>query len=166
MGSRRHGPGDNAFNYFVGPFDVVIEYTAEVQQIDDSYKSGQPTDWTWPLVALINGAFLRHRVLDSKMRKKQLFLFLKGFSMKFTTFHKDGQDRLGLIDGDHVIDFNKAQPKSMQIFRLALKSGVDLAAAAQNALSSNAERLPMAELANRSPHSRTWKDHLFGLELF
>jgi len=47
-GPGRHGPGDNAFNYFVGPFDVVIEYTAEVQQIDDSYKSGQPTDWTWP----------------------------------------------------------------------------------------------------------------------
>ena len=47
-GPGRHGPGDNAFNYFVGPFDVVIEYTAEVQQIDDSYKAGQPTDWTWP----------------------------------------------------------------------------------------------------------------------
>ena len=47
-GPGRHGPGDNAFNYFVGPFDVVIEYTAEVQQIDDSYKAGQPSDWTWP----------------------------------------------------------------------------------------------------------------------
>ena len=47
-GPGRHGPGDNAFNYFVGPFDVVIEYTAEVEQIDDSYQVGQPTDWTWP----------------------------------------------------------------------------------------------------------------------
>lgn len=47
-GPGRHGPGDNAFNYFVGPFDVVIEYTAEVQQIDDSYAAGQPPDWTWP----------------------------------------------------------------------------------------------------------------------
>ena len=47
-GPGRHGPGDNAFNYFVGPFDVVIEYTAEVEQIDDSYKVGQPSDWTWP----------------------------------------------------------------------------------------------------------------------
>ena len=47
-GPGRHGPGDNAFNYFVGPFDIVIEYTAEVQQIDDSYKAGQPSDWTWP----------------------------------------------------------------------------------------------------------------------
>jgi catechol-2,3-dioxygenase len=47
-GPGRHGPGDNAFNYFVGPFDVVVEYTAEVQQIDDSYQAGQPSDWTWP----------------------------------------------------------------------------------------------------------------------
>jgi catechol 2,3-dioxygenase len=47
-GPGRHGPGDNAFNYFIGPFDVVIEYTAEVQQVDDSYQAGQPSDWTWP----------------------------------------------------------------------------------------------------------------------
>ncbi len=47
-GPGRHGPGDNAFNYFVGPFDVVIEYTAEVEQIDDSYQAKQPSDWTWP----------------------------------------------------------------------------------------------------------------------
>jgi catechol 2,3-dioxygenase len=47
-GPGRHGPGNNAFNYFVGPFDVVIEYTAEVEQVDDSYQAGQPTDWTWP----------------------------------------------------------------------------------------------------------------------
>ena len=47
-GPGRHGPGDNAFNYFVGPFDVVIEYTAQVQQIDDNYQAGQPSDWAWP----------------------------------------------------------------------------------------------------------------------
>jgi catechol 2,3-dioxygenase len=47
-GPGRHGPGDNAFNYFIGPFDVVIEYTAEVEQIDDNYQTGQPSDWTWP----------------------------------------------------------------------------------------------------------------------
>lgn len=47
-GPGRHGPGDNAFNYFVGPFGEVIEYTAEVEQIDDSYRVGGPGDWTWP----------------------------------------------------------------------------------------------------------------------
>jgi catechol-2,3-dioxygenase len=47
-GPGRHGPGDNAFNYFIGPFGEVIEYTAEVEQIDDSYQPGGPDDWTWP----------------------------------------------------------------------------------------------------------------------
>ena len=47
-GPGRHGPGDNAFNYFVGPFDVVIEYTAGVEQIDDRYQARGPDDWKWP----------------------------------------------------------------------------------------------------------------------
>ena len=47
-GVGRHGPGNNVFAYFVGPFDFVIEYTAEVQQVDDSYRTGYPDDWTWP----------------------------------------------------------------------------------------------------------------------
>lgn len=47
-GPGRHGPGDNAFNYFIDPFGIVIEYTAEVEQIDDSYQPGGPSDWTWP----------------------------------------------------------------------------------------------------------------------
>jgi catechol 2,3-dioxygenase len=47
-GPGRHGPGDNAFNYFVGPFDLVIEYTAEVEQVDDHYVPGMPDDWKWP----------------------------------------------------------------------------------------------------------------------
>ncbi len=47
-GPGRHGPGDNAFNYFIDPFGIVIEYTAEVAQIDDSYGAGGPADWTWP----------------------------------------------------------------------------------------------------------------------
>jgi catechol 2,3-dioxygenase-like lactoylglutathione lyase family enzyme len=47
-GVGRHGPGNNAFAYFIGPSDFVIEYTAEVQQVDDSYKVGTPEDWKWP----------------------------------------------------------------------------------------------------------------------
>ena len=66
--------------------------------------------------------------------------------MKFTTFHQAGLDRLGLIDGDHVIDLHQAQPQVNADLRLALKSGVDLAAAAQKALASNAARLPLASL--------------------
>jgi catechol 2,3-dioxygenase len=47
-GVGRHGPGNNVFSYFVGPDDFVIEYTADVQQVDDSYRTGGPSDWTWP----------------------------------------------------------------------------------------------------------------------
>lgn len=47
-GPGRHGPGDNAFNYFIGPFGEVIEYTAEVEQIDDHYPVRGPADWAWP----------------------------------------------------------------------------------------------------------------------
>ena len=47
-GVGRHGPGNNVFAYFVDPTGFVIEYTAEVLQVDDTYKVGSPTDWTWP----------------------------------------------------------------------------------------------------------------------
>jgi catechol 2,3-dioxygenase len=36
------------FCYFLGPEDMPIEYTAEMQQVDDSYRTGKPEDWTWP----------------------------------------------------------------------------------------------------------------------
>ncbi|MYM25404.1 glyoxalase [Duganella sp. FT135W] len=47
-GVGRHGPGNNVFSYFIGPDDFVIEYTADVLQVDDSYRVGKPEDWTWP----------------------------------------------------------------------------------------------------------------------
>jgi catechol 2,3-dioxygenase-like lactoylglutathione lyase family enzyme len=47
-GPGRHGPGNNLFNYFIDPFGVVIEYTAEVEQIDEHYESHGPEHWKWP----------------------------------------------------------------------------------------------------------------------
>ncbi|MEH3159597.1 MAG: VOC family protein [Sphingomonas taxi] len=47
-GPGRHGPGNNVFAYFVDPFGFVIEYTADVLQVDDQYRVGRPEDWTWP----------------------------------------------------------------------------------------------------------------------
>jgi catechol 2,3-dioxygenase len=47
-GVGRHGPGDNVFAYFVGPNDEVIEYTAEVEQVDAGYRFRGPAEWTWP----------------------------------------------------------------------------------------------------------------------
>ncbi len=47
-GPGRHGPGDNLFNYFIDPFGVVIEYTAEIQQVDENYVPRGPESWQWP----------------------------------------------------------------------------------------------------------------------
>ncbi len=66
--------------------------------------------------------------------------------MKFTTFLKDGQARLGLVDGDQVIDLNAAQPQVPPDLRAALAAGVDLAAAALAALAGTAARMPLAGL--------------------
>ncbi len=47
-GVGRHGPGDNVFAYFVDPLGFVVEYTAEVLQVDDSYRVRGQSEWTWP----------------------------------------------------------------------------------------------------------------------
>ncbi len=46
-GPGRHGPGNNLFNYFIDPFGIVIEYTAEVEQVDERYVARGPDDWKW-----------------------------------------------------------------------------------------------------------------------
>jgi 2,3-dihydroxy-p-cumate/2,3-dihydroxybenzoate 3,4-dioxygenase len=47
-GPGRHGPGNNVFGYFVAPFGPVVEYTAEVGEVDDNYRVGGHDDWQWP----------------------------------------------------------------------------------------------------------------------
>lgn len=47
-GVGRHGPGNNVFSYFIDPAGYVIEHTADILQVDDSYKVGTPVDWKWP----------------------------------------------------------------------------------------------------------------------
>ena len=47
-GVGRHGPGHNVFAYFIAPGGVPVEYTAEVEAVDDSYRVGGPDDWNWP----------------------------------------------------------------------------------------------------------------------
>lgn len=43
-GPGRHGPGDNPFAYFVSPSGFVIEFTSELQQIDEATHEAQ----IWP----------------------------------------------------------------------------------------------------------------------
>lgn len=47
-GPGRHGPGNNVFAYFCGPEEMPLEYTGEMQQVDDSYQIRKPEDWRWP----------------------------------------------------------------------------------------------------------------------
>jgi len=47
-GPGRHGPGNNVFAYFVAPFGACMEYTAEIERVDDSYRTGAPDSWRWP----------------------------------------------------------------------------------------------------------------------
>ena len=47
-GLGRHGPGNNVFAYFVGPEEFVIEYTAEIEQVDDATPVRKPADWAYP----------------------------------------------------------------------------------------------------------------------
>lgn len=47
-GVGRHGPGNNVFAYFVGPHDQPIEYTSEVEEVDDDYPVRGPDYWAFP----------------------------------------------------------------------------------------------------------------------
>ncbi len=45
-GVGRHGPGDNVFGYFVEPNGFVVEYTAEVEQVDEAtYQAHDAEYW-------------------------------------------------------------------------------------------------------------------------
>jgi catechol 2,3-dioxygenase len=46
-GPGRHGPGNNVFCYFLGPEDMPVELTAEMQQIDAHHCAKTPEQWTW-----------------------------------------------------------------------------------------------------------------------
>jgi catechol 2,3-dioxygenase-like lactoylglutathione lyase family enzyme len=73
-GPGRHGPGNNVFAYFVAPFGATVEYTSEVQRIDDSYKVGAPDDWKWPPNRIDHwGASRRNSAAMSEAERKFRF---------------------------------------------------------------------------------------------
>jgi catechol 2,3-dioxygenase-like lactoylglutathione lyase family enzyme len=46
-GPGRHGPGNNVFCYFLGPEDMPLELTAEMQQVDARHRAKTAEQWTW-----------------------------------------------------------------------------------------------------------------------
>ena len=47
-GPGRHGAGQNIFCYFAGPEELPIEYTTDIEQVDDTYVPHGPEHWKWP----------------------------------------------------------------------------------------------------------------------
>jgi len=66
--------------------------------------------------------------------------------MRFITYIQAGQQRLGVVTGQDVIDLNQAQPQISADLRTALRAGQDLAGAAKAAIASNAKRMPLASV--------------------
>lgn len=45
-GPGRHGPGNNVFCYFIDPEGFAVEYTTDMDQVDESYEVGSAEYWT------------------------------------------------------------------------------------------------------------------------
>jgi acylpyruvate hydrolase len=86
--------------------------------------------------------------------------------VKFITFRAGPVTRLGVLDGDAVIDLNVAQPQVPADLREALAAGTDLAAAARAAVASAAPRLPGAGLALAPVVPRPGKIICLGLNYY
>jgi acylpyruvate hydrolase len=85
--------------------------------------------------------------------------------LQFLTFRESGAERLGVVDGDRVVDLQRAVPSAPSDLRIALASGFDLKGAAGKALMSGS-RLPLASLTLASPVPRPGKIICLGLNYF
>ncbi|MES2611869.1 MAG: fumarylacetoacetate hydrolase family protein [Pseudomonadota bacterium] len=65
--------------------------------------------------------------------------------MRFTTYLLHGTPRLAVVDGDQLIDLNSARPDVPPDLREALRLGVDLHAAAAQAIAGTSPRIPLSE---------------------
>ena len=135
-GPGRHGPGNNAFNYFIDPFGVVIEYTAEVEQIDDSYRPRGPADWKWPPGRVdqwgISRAAERAPQGSAAARVRSLLMptaTARRHPMKFTTYLRNGAPRLGVVDGEALDRPERRPAGSAGRPARRAEAGVDLQAA-------------------------------------
>jgi acylpyruvate hydrolase len=86
--------------------------------------------------------------------------------MRFTTFLQQGRVRLGVVDGDAVVDLNAAQPDVPADLRAALESGVELIAKARAALAADAPRLALNDLRHAPLVPEPGKTICLGLNYF
>lgn len=74
--------------------------------------------------------------------------------------------RLAVLDGDHLVDLNLAQPQVAPDIVAALDSGVDLVAAARAAIASDAPRIALASVKLAPPVPRPGKIICLGLNYY
>lgn len=86
--------------------------------------------------------------------------------MKLTSFRQNGRVRLGVVTADGVIDLNAAQPQVPADLGAALWQGVDLKAAADAAIASDAPRISQADITYAAPVTRPGKIICLGLNYF
>ena len=86
--------------------------------------------------------------------------------MRFTTFLRRDQPRLGVVEGAAVIDLNAALPEVPPGLRAALESGIDLIASARAALASAAPRIAMQGLGHAPLVPEPGKTICLGLNYF
>jgi acylpyruvate hydrolase len=86
--------------------------------------------------------------------------------MRFTTYLQQGRARLGVVDGDALIDLNAAIPEVPGDLRAALESGLDLLASSRAALASQALRIPMRGLSYAPLIPEPGKTICLGLNYF
>ena len=86
--------------------------------------------------------------------------------MRFTTFLRQGKPRLGVVEGNHVVDLNAARPEVPGDLRAALEAGADVVGAARACLASTAPRLPLASLAHAPLVPEPGKTICLGLNYF
>ena len=86
--------------------------------------------------------------------------------MKLISYRSGTQTRLAVLEGDHAIDLNHAQPHVPADLLQALTQGVDVQAAARAALASSAPRMPLAGLTLAEPVERPGKIVCLGLNYY
>jgi acylpyruvate hydrolase len=86
--------------------------------------------------------------------------------MKLISYYKNEQTRVGVLDGDQVVDLNDAVPSISHDLLTALNSGVDVTAAAKVALASAAPRMAYASLKLAAPVPRPGKIICLGLNYY
>lgn len=86
--------------------------------------------------------------------------------MKFISYREGGQTRCAVLDGDEVIDLNRARPEVPPDLRAALRAGIDLVAAGSAAIASAAPRMPLTSLTLAPPVPDPGKTICLGLNYF